>query len=161
MLLRELIRAVADPVLLSCSQFISSNHIGAITSFIFNYYDLPEVLEAEVFVSFGQLLTGASPSVLKSALLEFTSKAFAGRCRVRSLWNLLRGNSLVIVPRDMFPLLEVSSATSLVLLGFITLYVATIADHKWICTVCRATLRRSGRLTWRRSGFEAEKGRLF
>ena len=90
------------------SQFISSNHIGAITSLIFNYYDLPAVLKDEAFVStFGQLITGASPSFLKSALLEFTSEAFAGRCRVRSLWNLLRGNSLLIVPRDLLPLLEV------------------------------------------------------
>jgi hypothetical protein len=93
-----------------CSQFISSDHIGAITSLIFNYYDLPKVLKAEAFLSFGELITGSSPTVLKGALLEFTGRAFAGRCRVRSLWNLLQRNNKPIVPDDLLPVLEVASA---------------------------------------------------
>jgi hypothetical protein len=88
------------------SVFINSAHIEPIVGLIFDYFDLPKIMKPEYCGNFMRTITGNSPTIVKSALMGLTSVRFAGKCRARSLWNLLSTNGSTLVPSDLIPLLE-------------------------------------------------------
>jgi hypothetical protein len=89
------------------SQFIHPWRIDAILGLVFNYYDLPKILKPEYCGNFGRTITGNSPTVVvKSELIELLCKKFAGKCRARSLWNLLLTNGSALTPSDLIPVLD-------------------------------------------------------
>jgi hypothetical protein len=88
------------------SQYIHSRQMDSIVAFIFDYYDLPKILNPEYCGDFKRRITGNSPTVAKSAVFQFTSARFAGKCRARSLFNFLRTNGSALAPSDFIPVLE-------------------------------------------------------
>ena len=97
------------------SLIITSRQMDFILPFIFNYYDLPNILMPEYFGDFRRAIIGDNTSVTKNELFQFTSERFAGKCRARSLFNLLQTNGSSLVPSDLIPVLEsvVASFTDL------------------------------------------------
>jgi hypothetical protein len=93
------------------SLVITSRQMDFIIPFIFNYYDLPNILKPEYCGDFRRAIIGDNPEMEKISLFRFTSARFAGKCRARSLFNLLQPNGSVLVPSDLMPVLESVVAT--------------------------------------------------
>jgi hypothetical protein len=86
--------------------------VRAATRIVLHYFDLPKILHPETLTltGFGQALVrtsnDGSSEIPMAVLSDFVRQRFAGKCRARSLWNLLRSNHSALVPSDLFPVLE-------------------------------------------------------